>query len=92
MQLMTVQDQRFSPTWVTELPNIFGASGFVDIDRHLCDAPPHLSFILHECGLMIHDLIARKTKNEKMAQELEKLLLKRWKTLRKGLMYPLFDG
>ncbi|RYP76851.1 hypothetical protein DL771_001587 [Monosporascus sp. 5C6A] len=84
MQLMTVQDPRFSPKWVTELPNIFEASGFVDIERHVCDAPPHLSFIMHECGLMIHDLIARKTKNEKMAQELEQLLPQAVEDTREG--------
>lgn len=31
--------------------------------------------MLHECGLMMHELIYRKTKNEKMQAELGRLLL-----------------
>lgn len=33
-----------------------------------------MAFILHECGLLMHELIYRKTKNEKMQQELGRLL------------------
>ena len=74
MGCMTVQDPRFSPTWITKLPETFAACGFADVDKHVCDAPPHLSFQLHECGLMIHELIARKAKNELFQQMLDRLL------------------
>lgn len=91
MQFMTGRDPLFDPKWVTELPNIFGASGFVGVEKHVCDAPPHLSFVLHECGLMVHELIARKTNTEIMAKELETLLPQGVEETEKGLMSPLFD-
>ncbi|KAH9884988.1 S-adenosyl-L-methionine-dependent methyltransferase [Xylariomycetidae sp. FL2044] len=84
MKTMAVQDPRFSPKWATKLPEIFAASGFVDVDKHICDAPPHLSFMLHECGLIMHELIARKTKNEEMARQLEHLLPQAVEETREG--------
>lgn len=73
-RLLSVQDPRFKPTWVTELPDIFATAGFTETEVDKCDCPPHMAFILHECGLMIHELIYRKTKNEKMQKELARLL------------------
>ncbi|KAK7740492.1 hypothetical protein SLS53_005335 [Cytospora paraplurivora] len=73
-KLLSVQDPRLKPTWVTELPSLFSSAGFVDVEADKNDCPPHMAFILHECGLMIHELIYRKTKNEKMQQELGRLL------------------
>ncbi|KAI0891817.1 S-adenosyl-L-methionine-dependent methyltransferase [Annulohypoxylon nitens] len=74
LQLFTVQDDRLKPTWVRHLSEIFSKAGFVDIEQDTKDAPPHLAFMFHEAGLMIHDLFARKTKNEHMARELGRLL------------------
>ncbi|KAK7698016.1 hypothetical protein SLS64_013005 [Diaporthe eres] len=73
-KLLSVQDPRFNPAWVTKLPDIFAAVGFTDTEVDKNDCPPHMAFILHECGLMIHELIYRKTKNEKMQKELGRLL------------------
>ncbi|CAJ2505409.1 Uu.00g128030.m01.CDS01 [Anthostomella pinea] len=74
MKLMAVQDPRLNPTWQKDLPDLFSDSGFVDVETDVCDAPSHLAFMLHECSLMIHELIARKTQNERMAKELAHLL------------------
>lgn len=73
-KLLSVQDPRFKPTWVTHLPDTFAAVGFTETEVDKCDCPPHFAFILHECGLMIHELIYRKTKNKKMLKELGRLL------------------
>jgi hypothetical protein len=73
-QLLTVQDPRLKPTWARHLNQHLSQAGFVDVDRDTRDAPPHLAFQFHECGLMIHELIARKTANELMANELKRLL------------------
>lgn len=73
-KLLSVQDPRFNPTWVTKLPDIFAAAGFTETEVDKNDCPPHMAFLLHECGLMIHELIYRKTKNQKMQKELGRLL------------------
>ncbi|KAI1393094.1 UMTA methyltransferase family protein [Hypoxylon trugodes] len=74
MSLLKSQDPRLNPTWVPELPDIFSRGGLVDVETDIHDSPPHLGFLMHECGLIMHELIARKTKNEKMAQEVKRLL------------------
>jgi hypothetical protein len=73
-RLLTVQDPRLKPTWARDLNQHMSQAGFIDVDRDTRDAPPHLAFQFHECGLMIHELIARKTANESMANELKRLL------------------
>ncbi|KUI58281.1 hypothetical protein VP1G_11006 [Cytospora mali] len=74
LKLLSVQDPRLKPTWVTELPSLLSTAGFVDSQTDKNDCPPHMAFLLHKSGLMIHELIYRKTKNEKMKQELGRLL------------------
>ncbi|OTB18370.1 hypothetical protein K445DRAFT_315184 [Daldinia sp. EC12] len=73
-KLLAVQDDRLKPTWVRNLPEIFADAGFVDVEKDTQDPVPHLAFIFHEAGLMIHELIARTTKNEHMANELKRLI------------------
>ncbi|KAJ4420818.1 hypothetical protein N0V82_004113 [Gnomoniopsis sp. IMI 355080] len=73
-KLLAVQDPRLRPTWVTKLPDMYKAAGFVEIETDKNDCAPHMAFLLHECGLMIHELIYRKTKNERMQHELGRLL------------------
>lgn len=73
-KLLSVQDPRLKPTWVLDLPRTFSTAGFIEVESDKNDCAPHLAFMLHECGLMIHELIYRKTKNENMLQQLGRLL------------------
>ncbi|XXH01356.1 hypothetical protein Hte_007714 [Hypoxylon texense] len=85
MKLLIVQDPRLNPSWVIELPKTSTAAGFeVDIETDIRDAEPWLAFMFHKCGLIKHELIARKTKNEKMAQELGRPLPLAVEETRKG--------
>jgi hypothetical protein len=74
MKLMTVQDPGLNPGWVTQLPEIFSSVGVIGVETGINDAPAHWAFLLHECGLVIQELIVGKTKNEKMAENLARLL------------------
>ncbi|KAI1168090.1 UMTA methyltransferase family protein [Nemania serpens] len=72
--LLAVQDPRLKPRWIAKLPELFAQGGFVQVEKDSQDARPHLAFIFFEASLMIHELVARKTKNENMARELKRLL------------------
>ncbi|KAI1199431.1 UMTA methyltransferase family protein [Nemania serpens] len=65
MRLLESQSMRLKPDWVPDLPAIFSES----------DTPPHLAYTMHKNGLIMHELIARKTQNEEMANQLKQLLL-----------------
>lgn len=46
--------------------------------------PPQWAYLMHECGLIMHELIARKTQNEHMAAELKRLVPLAVEETRKG--------
>ncbi|KAK8924247.1 hypothetical protein VCV18_004666 [Metarhizium anisopliae] len=73
-KLFEIQDARLKPTWAVELHNLFSAVGFDHVDVHSVDCPPHWAYIFHEGGLMMHEIISRKNKSEKMQHELARLL------------------
>ncbi|KAK8050762.1 hypothetical protein PG994_012492 [Apiospora phragmitis] len=74
MRLLQSQDRRLNPTWVPDLPGIFRDRGLVDVDVDVHTSPPHWAYLQHECGLIMHELIARKPQNEQMAAELKRLI------------------
>lgn len=74
LKLSQGQDARLSPTWVPDLASLFTNGGLGDVQTDIRDAPPHLAFAMHECNLMIHELIARKTHNDGVVQELTSLM------------------
>ncbi|ETS77329.1 hypothetical protein PFICI_11203 [Pestalotiopsis fici W106-1] len=74
MSLLRSQDPRLNPTWVPDLPKIFSHCGLQDVDADVHVTPPHWAYLMHECGLIMHELIARKTRNEQMAAELKRLV------------------
>jgi len=84
LQLSQGQDSRLKPTWVSRLPSLFSDAGFHDILSDVQDASPHLAIAMHECNLPIHDLVARKTNNTSLIQELRKLMPEVLRETREG--------
>ncbi|KAI4859937.1 UMTA methyltransferase family protein [Hypoxylon rubiginosum] len=84
MGVLKSQEPRLNPKWDPELPDFFSGSGLVDVETEVHDSPPHLGFLEHECGLIMHELIARQTQNEKMAKEVQRLLPFVMEETRKG--------
>ena len=84
MSLLESQDPRLNPTWVPDLPKIFSDCGLLDVDADVHATPPHWAYLMHECGLIMHELIARKTQNEHMATELKRLIPLAVEETRKG--------
>ncbi|KAI0101405.1 S-adenosyl-L-methionine-dependent methyltransferase [Nemania sp. FL0031] len=82
--LFAVQDSRLKPTWTNRLENILENAGFVEVDRVAKDAPPHLAYIMHEAGLIMHYQILRTTSNEHIANKLQRLLPEAVEETRQG--------
>ncbi|KAI1287224.1 S-adenosyl-L-methionine-dependent methyltransferase [Xylaria venustula] len=79
------QDSRLSPTWATQLASMFPTVGRLDeVLEDQRDAPGHLAISMHECNLMLHELLARTTGSEDMARELKILLAKAAEETRNG--------
>lgn len=68
------QDKRLSPTYVPSLASRFEAAGFENVKSEARDAPPHLALAMHECNMLISEILARKAKNEKVMEMVKELL------------------
>ncbi|KAL1847862.1 hypothetical protein Daus18300_013776, partial [Diaporthe australafricana] len=84
MNLSQPQDPRLSPKWVPRLPDLFAAAGLSIVDSDIREAPPAMALSMHECALQIHDLLAKTTKNEEVAQGLQQLLPRVQEETRQG--------
>ncbi|KAH8889014.1 hypothetical protein GQ53DRAFT_870785 [Thozetella sp. PMI_491] len=76
-KILNIQDPPLKPTWPAKLQDIFGACGFAGVETDLkTSLPPYQAFLQHECNLIIYlsEVIARKIKNENLAQQLKELL------------------
>ncbi|OTA91940.1 hypothetical protein M434DRAFT_32210 [Hypoxylon sp. CO27-5] len=81
------QDTRLAPTWVPKLPSLMESAGLSDIQVDTRDGPEYLRFAMHECNLGLHELIARTTRSEVFAKELEQIMPEVAEETRKGAMW-----
>ncbi|KAK2604077.1 hypothetical protein N8I77_007036 [Diaporthe amygdali] len=72
--LLSVEDPRTRPSWLADLPATLSTAGFVQVEVEKNDPPPHMAFMVHQCSLMMYEVFGRKTKNEKIRQEITRLL------------------
>lgn len=64
-------DSRLAPTWVAELGALFEAAGLEEVESDIREAPaPYLNFAVHECNLLIPELVMRATQNQELARQL----------------------
>ncbi|GMF73799.1 unnamed protein product [Aspergillus oryzae] len=73
-QALQGQDDRLSPTYVPSLSSRFEAAGFENVKSEAKEAPPHLALVLHECNLLITDILPRKMKNEKVKEFVKEIM------------------
>ncbi|KAH8432922.1 uncharacterized protein LDX57_010555 [Aspergillus melleus] len=60
LKLSQGDDARLRPTWVPNLPTLFRNQGLEDIEVDVKEVPPHLLVPMHECSLLIPELLIRK--------------------------------
>ncbi|ROW17079.1 hypothetical protein VPNG_01298 [Cytospora leucostoma] len=68
------QDARLSPEWVPSLPKLFAESGLVNTESDDREMPAALAYFIHECNLMIHELLIRQTQNKEVAKTVGDLM------------------
>ncbi|KAI1170960.1 S-adenosyl-L-methionine-dependent methyltransferase [Nemania sp. FL0916] len=70
-------DSRLKPTWVPRLGELAESAGMSDVKmdkRDTTHTPPYLSYAMYESNLAFLELLARTTRNEAFAKELEELM------------------
>ncbi|KAL4747552.1 hypothetical protein BDW72DRAFT_182562 [Aspergillus terricola var. indicus] len=74
LHVSQAQDSRLKPTWVPKLPFILESLGLESVESDVKDAPPDVAMATHNCNLAIHELIARKTGNHAVREQLERII------------------
>jgi hypothetical protein len=57
-RLTAAQDPRLIPTWPSQLDDTFKGVGLGEVDLHRVYAEPHLEYAIHQCNLLIYEMIA----------------------------------
>ncbi|KAI0016502.1 S-adenosyl-L-methionine-dependent methyltransferase [Xylariomycetidae sp. FL0641] len=74
LQVTQSQDARLTPTWVPGLPGAFRAAGLRGVVEDVRDPAPDLALAMHECNLVIHELLARQIRNQEVAGRVQQLI------------------
>ncbi|KAL6231681.1 hypothetical protein BDW75DRAFT_233397 [Aspergillus navahoensis] len=80
-------DARLWPTWVPSLPELFERCGLSDVQADIKDAPPYLALANQECNLVMHELIARKTRSPAVGERLAELMPQAVRETRAGAFW-----
>ena len=75
------------PTWVKHLPDLFVAAGLNQVKSHRCSGNNHQLFALHECNLVIYDLITQRKGDSEDAKLVSELVSAAAKESKDGAMY-----
>ncbi|KAI1211886.1 S-adenosyl-L-methionine-dependent methyltransferase [Annulohypoxylon truncatum] len=85
MKLALSSNTRLTPTWVTILGTIFQEGGLEGIECDVREAPPpHINLAVHECSLLIPELLMRATENKELAQRLADTMRQALEQTREG--------
>lgn len=68
------QDSRLLPKWIPHLPQMFKDSGFESVEADIKEASPYMAISMHECNLLVPEMIARKTQNDDVAKGIRELM------------------
>ncbi|KAJ5622344.1 hypothetical protein N7528_005576 [Penicillium herquei] len=87
MDISQSKDERFKPTWTARLPEIFREHGLSSVEADIKDPSLDLIMPLHECNLLIHELLARKAQNTEWAEAIKNILPEVLRETREGAAY-----
>lgn len=85
MKLALSSNTRLTPTWVGTLGTFFQEGGLEGIECDVREAPPpHINLAVHECSLLIPELLMRATENQELAQRLAETMRQALEQTREG--------
>ena len=85
-RLTALRDPRLNASWVKDLPAVFAAEGFEQVESCNCMGSGHHSFAMHECNLLIYDMVNEHGPRPE-AEEISKLVPEAAWESRNGAMY-----
>ncbi|MCJ1252157.1 hypothetical protein MMC30_009396 [Trapelia coarctata] len=87
LRLTLAQDSRIAPQWPSQLPGLFSEQGLAQVEAHRIDARPYQEFAMHECNLLIYDMIAQRGASGAEAKEISRLVPEAARESKEGVMF-----
>ena len=87
LSLTAAQDPRLVPKWPTRLEDLFDNEGLEDVKEHRVEADLYQEFAMHECNLLIYNMIAPRAGSGERAQEILSLIPKAARESKGGAMF-----
>ncbi|KAJ5734486.1 hypothetical protein N7493_003272 [Penicillium malachiteum] len=87
MNISQRRDERFKPTWTARLPEIFLEQGLSSVETDVKDPSLDLIMPLHECNLLLHEILARKAQSAEWAESIKEILPEVLRETREGAAY-----
>lgn len=85
-RLTASQDARLSASWVKDLPAAFAEEGFEHVESYKCIGGSHHSFAMHECNLLIYEMVNQRGPRAE-AEQISRLLPEAAWESRNGAMF-----
>lgn len=74
INFMSSSENSTSPSWASNLPGVVRENGFAAVECDARNPPPEIVMPLHECNLLVHENMARRTKNPEWSEAIKKVL------------------
>lgn len=85
--LTAAQDPRLVPKWPSQLPGFFNDQGLTQVEAHVIGASPNQEFAMHECNLLIYDMIAQRGASSAQGKKISSLVPEAAHESKKGGMF-----
>ncbi|PYH86371.1 hypothetical protein BO82DRAFT_397547 [Aspergillus uvarum CBS 121591] len=91
-KVTAAQDLRLIPQWPDQLGAYFAREGLTAVETHRVQAAataPHLEFAMHQCNLLMYEMIASRAAEGSRAQQIRTLIPRVVGESKRGAMYVM---
>ncbi|RAH81718.1 hypothetical protein BO86DRAFT_389249 [Aspergillus japonicus CBS 114.51] len=91
-ELTAAQDPRLIPQWPDQLGAYFAREGLTAVETHRVQAAataPHLEFAMHQCNLLMYEMIAARAADGSRAQQIRALIPRAVGESKRGAVYAM---
>lgn len=71
MKISLPKDDRFKPSWISRLPDIFREIGLNAVECDAKDPPPEMIMPLHEASMLVYENLTRQAKDSEWSKAIK---------------------
>ncbi|KAJ5536219.1 hypothetical protein N7513_009405 [Penicillium frequentans] len=72
MKISLPKDDRFKPSWIAKLPDIFRENGLMAVECDAKDPPPEMIMPFHEASMLVYENLTRQAKDSEWSKAIRK--------------------